>query len=624
MSKIVLDDVTNSNNITKINENFSKIETELQDRVLYRDNLVGEPNSVNNNIDMNGNTLFNIGNLDVNSISINGVPIVPTGTIVSPIPTPIGQTGKFLKSDGVTSVWQLITNSDLGSLAVSYASSLIGWIQAGTGAVLRTIQDKFREQVSVKDYGVVGDGITDDTVNINIANNAALVLGKSLFWPKGTYLATNIPALAGMKWIGESSLTTIIKTKNGTNTSLVTSASNSINDVFIKSIRFDGNSSNNTAGDTLTIKGSRTSLIDIVIINSANTGIVTDWNVADAARLTACEGFFSHITIDSSQGSGWIHSGPSDSHFESVIITDAGIKTNNTYYGMFLASGSGNGRFFDLHTWNRDTTTNVPTVACYVQSSGNNFVGCHLEGGVTCISVTGAGNTFSSTSAYAPRGTYTVQALGSSNHYNLILGINAASANPTYKGVLLSGSNSTLHLVNAGTGCTLGAVDFTGDTGNNFIRLTGNQASGVPYTGTPAANDDVSIVVGGAGGGVLKQSYPTNWTTYTPTVSAGSGSITTSSATGRYMKIGKIVNIEIQVTITTNGTGATSIIVGLPFTSASFPYILAGRETGVSGKMLQGRITSATSIVDIFNYDNTYPAVDGSIIIISGVYESAS
>ena len=189
MSKIVLDNVTNSNNITKINENFSKIETELQDRVLYRDNPIGEPNSVDNNIDMNGNTLFNIGNLDVNGISINGVAIVPTGTVVSPIPNPTGQTGKFLKSDGVTSVWQLITNSDLGSLTVSSASSLIGWIQEGTGAVLRTIQDKLRERISVKDFGAIGDGATDNTAAFTAA--AAYInsttKGVNLYIPAGEY-----------------------------------------------------------------------------------------------------------------------------------------------------------------------------------------------------------------------------------------------------------------------------------------------------------------------------------------------------------------------------------------------------------------------------------------------------
>ena len=40
------------------------------------------------------------------------------------------------------------------------------FIASGTGAVARTVQDKGRETVSVKDFGAVGDGVTDDTAAI--------------------------------------------------------------------------------------------------------------------------------------------------------------------------------------------------------------------------------------------------------------------------------------------------------------------------------------------------------------------------------------------------------------------------------------------------------------------------
>ena len=39
----------------------------------------------------------------------------------------------------------------------------------GTGAVVRTIKDKLGETVSVKDFGAVGDGVTDDTAAIDAA-----------------------------------------------------------------------------------------------------------------------------------------------------------------------------------------------------------------------------------------------------------------------------------------------------------------------------------------------------------------------------------------------------------------------------------------------------------------------
>lgn len=75
------------------------------------------------------------------------------------------------------------------ALAAPSGSSLFGFIQSGSGAVSRTGQSKLRDIVSVKDFGAVGDGITDDTAAINAAI-ASVLNGGSVYFPRGVYKAT--------------------------------------------------------------------------------------------------------------------------------------------------------------------------------------------------------------------------------------------------------------------------------------------------------------------------------------------------------------------------------------------------------------------------------------------------
>jgi microcystin-dependent protein len=64
----------------------------------------------------------------------------------------------------------------------------LGFTQSGTGSTLRSLQSKLRDVVSVKDFGAAGDGVADDTAEIQAALDASD--GKTCWFPDGTYLVS--------------------------------------------------------------------------------------------------------------------------------------------------------------------------------------------------------------------------------------------------------------------------------------------------------------------------------------------------------------------------------------------------------------------------------------------------
>lgn len=114
-------------------------------------------------------------------------------TIPVATPNPSVTSASFLRT---TDIGVLVAaQSFVTSLLSSIGSSLVGFIQAGIGAVMRTVQDKLRDDISVKDFGAVGNGVTDDTAAFQAAiaaiSQSQSRRGARLKVPAGQYKLTD-------------------------------------------------------------------------------------------------------------------------------------------------------------------------------------------------------------------------------------------------------------------------------------------------------------------------------------------------------------------------------------------------------------------------------------------------
>lgn len=82
----------------------------------------------------------------------------------------------------------------------------IKFIRIVPGGFARSILDKLAEQLSVKDFGAIGDGVTDDTAAIQAAEDYLAANGKgTLLFPSGMYKisSTLTKRATDVLWVGE-------------------------------------------------------------------------------------------------------------------------------------------------------------------------------------------------------------------------------------------------------------------------------------------------------------------------------------------------------------------------------------------------------------------------------------
>ena len=452
--------------------------------------------------------------------------------------------------------------------------------------------------VDVRAYGATGDGVTDDTAAINLAISAANSSKNPLFFPRGDYLIT--PG-------GLSAITCSVHAPDAD-----FFASDTTNDRMFE-VRYEeseGNSWNTfdvgeihglTKGPHgLLIKQGNYNTFKIKRLIGLDQGIILDGNLTD-----------SHIAVNN--------------FFINHIMT--------TNIGIVLRSGVTWGveanRFYIDYMFNNTTAIFLDGIT----ASPANWIASNLfdilvlelhyaanQVGFNCAGAKVYQNTFKVRgSLNPPTGTGKIISCtdnAADNYFELshfditkcILGDGQILNQITHQFGYPDHVGSIARSVIIGTAAPTVGYWRRGDICWN----TEPSASGVPGW--------VCVTSGTPGTWVSMANLSGAWIPYTPTLTGIGGALTTATATGRYLTVGKTTFIRVTVTITDKGT-ATGYNFSLPNTVQD-DFILAGRENAVTGKMLQGHGSAGATVVIVSDYNNVSTLVDGYVEILSGCYEN--
>lgn len=267
------------------------------------------------------------------------------------LPTKTQRAGKVLGFD-----------EDGDPVAVSAEGTMAApdYTASGTGAVTRTSAGKFADVVSVKDFGAVGDGLTDDTLAIQ----KALSAGYHVYVPEGTYLVTSTIGLTSSQSLYGAGQASVIKAQSTAfNTIEVTGKHTQISNLRIESgavaLKFYGSATECTQNN-----------VHDVVISGASTGIQLDgyndtnkpcyWNNFSRILIEQPTLHGVHLTLS---GAG---DTPNANRFHMVRVYSKGASTTGS--GFYIEDGSFNNAFVDC-----EANVNGPTAdSCFRLGSGSN------------------------------------------------------------------------------------------------------------------------------------------------------------------------------------------------------------------------------------------------------------
>lgn len=398
-----------------------------------------------------GQTIFNLGYEYVtgtNAMAVykNGSRLITGTDFTETSSTSVTLTMAAIVGDEYT----FIGGQDVSS---AFSSSNVSFSQSGTGATIRSVQTKLRETVSVKDFGAVGDGVTDDTAAIQAAENACATSLQALWFPAGTYRCNSGLTKKAVNWIGAGRYNTILDFRGSGTFINATGTTGSRVICTIRDLDLVGQNANVNAVGISCGWNQRAKLLDNVrIYKFGKYGIYfndQNWIVSFYdVMVDQCgqgtsngAGIFKETTIDLGT---W-----NDIKFYGLNVENCG-RTDSTAGGVFLQTTTANR---GLYFVNCDVEGSLGTNEIYVSNMADvSFVNLYLE------SVTGPG----------PE-----------------RGVNLEGCTATFSGGFLTGSNTGTNLIGVravnGSGSYPNRVSFNGTTIVTYASSI-NLGSGQVYT----------------------------------------------------------------------------------------------------------------------------------------------
>lgn len=271
-------------------------------------------------------------------------------TLCTSLTAPVsGQTVCF---DQTANAWKVLTPGGV-------------WVQSAT-----------QTTVNVRDFGAVGDGVTDDTAAIQAALNAACPNGTVVFpSPSASYLHS--AALVPPSYCTLVGSSAVIKAKSGTSDQVMGFTISGKTRITLQGLIYDGNRTGRTAGGGPTAFGifiansSNITLRDLIVQNSLWDGIELAYTNNADATTRASQILLDNIIVTNSSRNGLTVDGAKD--VTCLNSQFNGSDTNSPRAGIDVEAD--NATIFNESVWflNCEANGNVGnglTFAQFTKTSG--------------------------------------------------------------------------------------------------------------------------------------------------------------------------------------------------------------------------------------------------------------